>query len=79
MSVEAKLYFQHRYSSLQCHMILRNHSDLIIKDVLSVWKTVVLLNIFVEMVLSWIEISIEFDLFGIEMSLLSLLINLIVE
>ncbi len=45
------LYFQHHYSSLQCHMIFRNHNN--IKKhfwLLSVLKTVVLHNIFVETV-----------------------------
>ncbi len=26
----SKLYFQHHYSSLQCHMIFRNHSNMLI-------------------------------------------------
>ncbi len=26
----SKLYFQHHYCSLQCHMIFRNHSDIMI-------------------------------------------------
>ncbi len=41
------LYFQHHYSSLQCHMIFRNHNN--IKKhfwLLSMLKTVVLHNIF---------------------------------
>ncbi len=45
------LYFQHHYSSLQCHMIFRNHTDLLLKKhlwLLSMLKTVVLLNIFGE-------------------------------
>ncbi len=27
----SKLYFQHNYSSLQCHMIFINHSDMLLK------------------------------------------------
>ncbi len=45
------LYFQHHYSSLQCHMIFRNHNNMLIycsRNISnSVTKTVVLLNIFV--------------------------------
>ncbi len=29
-SCDAQLYFQHHYSSLQCHMIFRNHSNILI-------------------------------------------------
>ncbi len=29
-SCDAQLYFQHHYSSLQCHMIFRNHSNMLI-------------------------------------------------
>ncbi len=29
---DAALYFQHHYSSLQCHMIFRNHSNILIYD-----------------------------------------------
>ncbi len=28
----SKLYFQHHYSSLQCHMIFRNHNNMLIYD-----------------------------------------------
>ncbi len=31
-SCDAQLYFQHHYSSLQCHMILRNHNNMLIYD-----------------------------------------------
>ncbi len=27
---DAQLYFQHRYSSIQCHMIFRNHNNILI-------------------------------------------------
>ncbi len=39
-----KLYFQHHYSSLQCHMIFRNHSNILIccsrniSDYYQCWK-----------------------------------------
>ncbi len=47
-----KLNFQHHYSSLQCHMILQNHSkiaDLLLKEhslLLSMLKTVVVVLLF---------------------------------
>ncbi len=40
----SKLYFQHHYSSLQCHMIFRNHSNMLIccsrniSDYYQCWK-----------------------------------------
>ncbi len=62
----SKLYFQHHYCSLQCHMIFRNADLLLNKHfwLLSMLKTVVLHNIFVETVMHyffrihrWIESS----------------------
>jgi len=50
--VMAKLSFQHHYSCLQCHMT--HHVDLLLNKhflLLSMLKTVVLLNIFVETIL----------------------------
>ncbi len=41
---DAQLYFQHHYSSLQCHMIFRNHSNMLIffsrniSDYYQCWK-----------------------------------------
>ncbi len=55
-SCDAKLNFQHHYSSLQCHMILQKsfiYADLVIKKhllLLLMLKTVVPLNIFVKTV-----------------------------
>jgi len=47
MPALAKLYFQHHYTSLQCHMILQKSiCDLMLKKDLSMLKTVVLPNIF---------------------------------
>ncbi len=45
------VYFQHHYCSLQSHMIFRNHNNILLKKhlwLLSMLKTVVLHNIFVE-------------------------------
>ncbi len=42
----SKLYFQHHYSSLQCHMIFRNHFNMLLKKhfwLLSMFKAVLLL------------------------------------
>ncbi len=50
----SKLYFQHHYSSLQCHMIFRNHANMLLKKpfwLLSMLRTVVLLPVFVETVI----------------------------
>ncbi len=53
----SKLYFQHHYSSLQCHMIFRNHSNMLIccsrniSDYYQCWKQ---LHIFVETVIHFI-------------------------
>ncbi len=54
-----KLNFQHHFSSLQCHMILQKsfYVYLLLKKhfwLLSMLKTVVLLNIFVEIVIHFI-------------------------
>ncbi len=51
---DAQLYFQHHYSSLQCHMIFRNHNNMMLKKHFwssSVLNTVVLPNIFVKTVM----------------------------
>ncbi len=43
-SCDAQLYFQHHYSSLQCHMIFRNHNNMLIycskniSDYYQCWK-----------------------------------------
>ncbi len=47
---DAQLYFQHHYSSIQCHMIFRNHNNMLIYDqetflIISMLKTVKLANI----------------------------------
>ncbi len=47
----SKLYFQHHYWSRQCHMIFRNHNNILLKKhfwLLSMLEAVVLLHIFVE-------------------------------
>ncbi len=54
---DAQLYFQHHYSSLQCHMIFRNHHNMLLKKhfwLLSMLKTVVLHNICVETLINCI-------------------------
>ncbi len=49
--MRVKLYFQHHYSSLQCHMIFRDRIKTLMKHVLiSMLKTVVLRHICVETV-----------------------------
>jgi len=49
----AKLNYQHHYSSLQCHGILQRTKHFLL---LSMLKTVVLLNIFVKIIyLKWKE------------------------
>ncbi len=40
---DAQLYFQHHYCSLQCHMIFRNHNNILIccsrnNMMLNVWR-----------------------------------------
>ncbi len=68
----SKLNLHHHYSSLQCHMIFRNHNNILKKHfwLLSMLKTVVLHNIFVKilffMILWRIESSKEQHLFEIE-------------
>ncbi len=74
-----KLYFQHHYSSLQCHMIFRNHSNMLIfcSRNISVdyqcWKqlccTIFLWKLWCILffrILWWIESSKEQHLFGLE-------------
>ncbi|XDV39993.1 hypothetical protein PO909_009159 [Leuciscus waleckii] len=63
----AKLYFQHHYSSLHCHMILQKFADLLLKKHfhLSILKTVVLLNIFNQIFCNIINVFIlTFDQFN---------------
>ncbi len=56
----SKLYYQHHYCSLQCHMIFRNHSNMLIccsrniSDYYQCLETVVLHNISVETVIQLI-------------------------
>ncbi len=86
----SKLYFQHHYSSLQCHMIFRNQYNMLIEKpfwLLSMLRTVVLLPVFVETVIHVFSecfneqkdqknsISLQYKPFA-TLSLLSLLINL---
>ncbi len=72
----SKLNFQHHYSSLQCHMIFRNHSNMLIccsrniSDYYQCWKQlccpIFLCNlryIFFFRILWWIESSKEQHLF----------------
>ncbi len=58
------LYFQHHCSSLQCHMIFRNHNNMLIKKhlwLLAMLKIVVLMSILVKTkikkswILRWME------------------------
>ncbi len=57
---DAQLYFQHHYCSLQCHMIFRNHNIMLICCsrfyfwLLSMLKTAVLPNIFMETMIHFI-------------------------
>ncbi len=54
---DTQLYFQHLYSSLQCHMIFRNHHNMLLKKhfwLSSMLNTVVLHNIFVETLINCI-------------------------
>ncbi len=50
----SKLNFQHHYFNLQCHMIFRNHSNMLIccsrniSDYYDCWKQLLLLNIFMK-------------------------------
>ncbi len=54
---ESKLYFQHHYSSLQCHMIFRNHSNMLIycsrniSDYYQCWKQFCCFTFFMETVI----------------------------
>ncbi len=48
---DAQMYYQHHYCSLQCHMIFRNHNNILLKKhfrLLSMLNTVVLHDIFAE-------------------------------
>ncbi len=74
-----KNHFQHHYFSLQCHMIFQKsfeYADLLLMKhslLLSMLKTVVLLNIFVEtdiffMILLWIKSRKEQHLIKTEIS-----------
>ncbi len=75
----SKLYFQHHYSSLQCHMIFRNHSNMLIccsrniSDYYQCWKqlccTIFLWKLWYILffrIHRWIESSKEQHLFEIE-------------
>ncbi len=75
----SKLYFQHHYSSLQCHMIFRNHSNMLICcsrnifDYYQYWKqlccTIFLWKLWCILffrIHRWIESSKEQHLFEIE-------------
>ncbi len=72
----SKLYFQHHYSSLQCHMIFRNHSNMMIccsrniSDYYQCWKHFIFLwkpsYIRFFRIHKWIESSKEQHLFEIE-------------
>jgi len=61
--VISKLSFQHHYTSLQCHMILQKsflYADLLLRKhflLLSMLKTVVLLNSFVETMIHLFQYS----------------------
>ncbi len=52
LKCEVKLYFQHHYSSLQCHMIFRNQSNMLIfcsrniSDYYQCWKLNILVDTF---------------------------------
>ncbi len=75
---DAQLYFQHHYSSLQCHMIFRNHSNILIycsrniSDYYQCWKqlccTIFCGNWYILFfrIHRWIESSEEQHLFEIE-------------
>ncbi len=72
-SCEAKLYFQHHFSSLQCHMNFRNHNNMLNyyqccwSNMLIYSETVVLLNIFWNLLLfSLINKKLKEHLFKIE-------------
>ncbi len=72
-SCEAKLNFQHHFSSLQCHMIFRNQSNMMNyyqccwSNMLIYSETVVLLNIFWNLLLfSLINKKLKEHLFKIE-------------
>ncbi len=75
----SKLYFQHHYSSLQCHMIFRNHNNMLIccsrniSDYYQCWKqlccTIFLWKLWWILffrIHRWIESSEEQHLFEIE-------------
>ncbi len=75
----SKLYFQHHYCSLQCHMIFRNHNNMLIccsrniSDYYQCWKqlccTIFLLKLWCILffrIHRWIESSKEQHLFEIE-------------
>ncbi len=75
----SKLYFQHHYSSLQCHMIFRNHNNMLIccsrniSDYYQCWKqlwcTIFLWKLWCMLffrIHRWIESSKEQHLFEIE-------------
>ncbi len=75
----SKLYFQHHYSSLQCHMIFRNHNNMLIccsrniSDYYQCWKQLccpIFLwkpwHLLFFRILWWIESSKEKHLFEIE-------------
>ncbi len=72
----SKLYFQHHYSSLQCHMIFRNHNNMLLKkhsDYYQCWKqlccTIFLWKLWYILffrIHRWIESSKEQHLFEIE-------------
>ncbi len=82
--LRSKLYFQHHYSSLQCHMIFRNHSNILIWSLRNIYdyyilKTVVY-NFFQD---SLMNIKLKHSIYlkwksnvRFYMSLLPLLINL---
>ncbi len=79
----SKLYFQHHYSSLQCHMIFRNHNNILIccsgniSDYYQCWKqlccTILFLwklwYIYFFRIHRWIESSEEQHLFETEIFL----------
>ncbi len=72
----SKLYFQHHYCSLQCHMIFRNHNNILIycsrniSDYYQCWKqlccTIFLWCILFFRIHRWIESSKEQRLLEIE-------------
>jgi len=80
-SCDAKMNFQHHFSSLQCHVILQKsfwYADLVLKKHfvwISMMQTVMLLNVFVVIVHFFRILSTFFD--QISVSLLNKSINLI--